>query len=93
MYLYDTPMDTMAKDLMLQSLCSTSIWNALGLMPNTSNSYNSCAPELMLNTKSHNSCATKIMLNTSSHNSGDSKLTLNTKSPHLCALGSTPNKL
>ena len=25
MYLYDTPRDTMAKDLMLQSLCSTSI--------------------------------------------------------------------
>ena len=30
----------MAKDPMLQSLCSTSIWNALGLMPNTSNLIN-----------------------------------------------------
>ena len=37
MYLYDTPRDTMAKDLMLQSLCSTSTWKALGIMPNTSN--------------------------------------------------------
>ena len=38
MYLYDTASwDTMAKDLMLQSLCSTSTWKALGIMPNTSN--------------------------------------------------------
>ena len=34
MYLYDTPRDTMAKDLMLQILCSTSTWNAPELMPN-----------------------------------------------------------
>ena len=37
MYLYNTPRDTMAKDPMFQSLCSTSIWNAPGLMPNNSN--------------------------------------------------------
>ena len=52
----------MAKDPMFQSLCSTSTWNAPGLMPNTSNSYlfmcfrasfstqmfhNSCSPELL----------------------------------------------
>ena len=50
MYLYNTPRDTMAKDLMFQCLCSTSIWNAPGFMPNTSNSYILCALELMLNT-------------------------------------------
>ena len=48
MYLYNIPRDIMAKDPMFQNLCSTSIWNALGLIPNTSNSYNSCVPELML---------------------------------------------
>ena len=37
MCLYDTPRDTMAKDPMLQSLCSTSTWKAPGLIPNTSN--------------------------------------------------------
>ena len=50
MYLYSTPRDTMDKDLMFQSLCSTSTGNVPGLMPNTFDSYISCASELMLNT-------------------------------------------
>ena len=37
MYLYDTPKNTMAKDPMLQRLCSTSTWKAPRIMPNTSN--------------------------------------------------------
>src|SRR5882757_4957316 len=39
MYLYNTPRDTMAKDPMLQCLCSTSTYKALGLTPNTSKYY------------------------------------------------------
>ena len=83
----------MDKDLMPQSLCSTSIWNAPTIMPNTSNSYNSCAPDIILNTKSHNSCGPWIMLNKISHNSFVPELMLNTKSHHLCASGLTPNTL
>ena len=79
MHLYNTPRDTMAKDPMLQSLFSTSIWNAPGLMPNISNYYNSCAPELMLNKIFHNSCVPYIALNTKSH--------------HLCSSGFIPNTL
>ena len=67
-------------------------------------SYNSCAPELMLNinleprlmpntSNFYNSCAPDPMLNTKSHNSCVSKLTLNTKSHHLCASGFIPNTL
>ena len=37
MYLYNTPRDTVAKDLMFQILCSTSTWKAQGVIPNTSN--------------------------------------------------------
>ena len=36
-YFYDTPRDTMAKDPMLQSLCSTPTWKAPRLILNTSN--------------------------------------------------------
>ena len=43
MYLYDTPRDTMDKDLMFQVLCSTSTWKAPSLMPNTSNYLFMCA--------------------------------------------------
>ena len=62
MYLQDTPMDTMAKDLMFQKLCSTSTWNSRGLMPNTSNSYifmcfrASCSTQMF-----HNSCAPQLL--------------------------------
>ena len=77
-YLYNTPRDTVAKDPMLQSLFSTSIWNALGIMTNTSNTYNSCVPKLMLNTKSHNSCAPELALNTKYNHSCAPDLALNT---------------
>ena len=50
MYLYDTPRDTMAKDMMLQSLCSTSTRNALELMPNISNYIFHVFQSFMLNT-------------------------------------------
>ena len=50
MYLYDTPRDTMAKDLMLQSLCSTSTWKDSGLMPNTSKLSFHVFQSFMLNT-------------------------------------------
>ena len=75
MYLYNTPMDTMDKDPIFQSLCLKSIWTTLGLMPNTSNSYlfmcfiyscptqmfhNSCSQELMLNKNIKYSCASKL---------------------------------
>ena len=76
MYLQDTPRDTMAKDLMFQSLCSTSTWNTLGLMPNTSNSYlfmcfrASCSTQalnthvlesFLLNTNIKYSCAPQLL--------------------------------
>ena len=93
MYLYNTPRDTMSKDPMFHNLCSTSIWNAPGIMPNTSNSYNSCALELMLNMTSHNSCAPELALNTKSNHSCDLELALNTKSHHSCASVSTTNTL
>ena len=51
MYLYNTPRDTMAKDMLFHSLCSTSTQNARWIITNTSNSYFPCASELMLNTK------------------------------------------
>ena len=46
MYLYDTPRDIMAKDPMLQSLCSTSTWNAQELMPYISNYIVMCSRAL-----------------------------------------------
>ena len=57
MYLYDTPRDTMAKDPMLQSLCSTLTCNAPKLMPNISKLYFSCVPELYAQHKCNYSCA------------------------------------
>ena len=46
MYLYDTPRDTMAKDPMLQILCSTSTWKAPHLIPNISNYIFMCYRDL-----------------------------------------------
>ena len=97
----------MDKDPMLQSLFSTSIWNEPGIMTNTSNSYNACAPDIMLNKKYHNSCALELNLNKKFHNSCAPELTLNkkyhkscvpklmlyTNSHHLCAFGFIPNTL
>ena len=66
----------MAKDLTFHSLCSTSTWNSLGLMPNTSNSYhymwfrascstqmfhNSCVPQLLSQHKYKYSCPLDIL--------------------------------
>ena len=48
MYLYDTPRDTMAKDPMLHSLCSTSTWKSQGLIPNISNYFFMCSRALCL---------------------------------------------
>ena len=53
MHLYDTPRDTMVKDSMLKSLCSTSTWNAPVLMPNISNYIFMCSRAL---------CSTKKIL-------------------------------
>ena len=50
MYLYDTPRDTMANDLMFQRLFSTSTWKALGIMPNTSKLSFHVFQSFMLNT-------------------------------------------
>ena len=53
MYLYNTPRDTIAKDPMLQSLCSTSTWKDLGIMCNMSNyllmCYNASRSTLFIN--------------------------------------------
>ena len=106
MYLYNTPRDTMAKDPMFQSLCSTSTWNVPRIMPNTSNSYFPCALELMLNTNikkimCSRACAQHIYQMThvlqsscstqTSNHSSSPELTLNTKSHQSCASGSMPN--
>ena len=53
MHLYDTPRDTMAKNSMLRSLCSTSTWKAPRIMPNTSNYLLMC---------SRASCSTHIVI-------------------------------
>ena len=51
-------MDTMAKDTMFHSLFSTPTWNALGLMPNTSNFYIFMWSKVSCSTQRfHNSCA------------------------------------
>ena len=60
MYLYDTLRGTMAKDSMLQSLCSTSTWKTPGLMPNTSN-YLSCVLELLAQHKGKYSSAPDLL--------------------------------
>ena len=64
MYLYNTPRDTIFKDSMFQSLRSTSIWNAPGLMPNTSNSYLFMCFRALCSTQTLNSCAAELTLNT-----------------------------
>ena len=83
MYLYDTPRDTMANDLMFQSLCLTSTWKAPKLMPNTSNYLfmcsraprstqiinHSCALDILAQDKtSHQSCASWSTPNTNNNN-------------------------
>ena len=82
MYLYNIPRDTMTKDPMFQSLCSTSTWNALELMPNISNYIFMCSRasrstpfvnhssvlELLAQHKtSHQSCAWRSTPNTDKH--------------------------
>ena len=57
MYLCDTPRDTMAKYMMLQSLWSTPTWNAPELMPNIFKLYFSCVPKLYAQQKCNYSCA------------------------------------
>ena len=64
MYLYDTPRDTMAKDPMLQSLCSTSTWNSQELYAQKKCKF-SCAPKPLSQHKScHQSCASQSKPNT-----------------------------
>ena len=56
MYLYNTPRDTMAKDLMLQSLFSTQFINqssVLDLLTQHKTSCQSCAPGSTPNTNKH----------------------------------------
>ena len=64
MYLYDTPRDTMAKDLMLQSLCSTPTWNTPELMPNISKLYFHVFQSFMLNTNVSAHVLQSLLLNT-----------------------------
>ena len=106
MYLYDTPRDTMAKNLMLQSLCSTSTWKASRLMPNTSNiifscvlehhaqhKYKySCAPELLSQHNINYTCAPEILSQHNINYSCAPKLLSQHKTSHQsCASGSIPN--
>ena len=56
-------------------------------------SYNSCVPELSLNTKSNHSCSPELTLNTKFNHSCALNLALNTKSHHSCTSGITPNTL
>ena len=78
MYLYDTPRDTMAKDPMLHSLCSTPTWNAPDLMPNISKLYFSCVPELYAQHKCKYSCAPQPLAQHKTYH-------------RSCASGSIPN--
>ena len=64
MYLYDTPRDTMAKDPMFQSLCSTSTWKDSGLMPNTSNLSFHVFQSFMLNKNINTHVIERFLLNT-----------------------------
>ena len=100
-YLQDTPRDTMAKDPMFQSLCSTSTWNARGIMPNTSNSYlfmcsnascstqrfhNSCAPKLLSQHKHQILMCSKASRSTQTSNTHVlHRFSLNTKFKYSCA--------
>ena len=61
MYLYDTPRDIMAKYLMLQSLCSTPTWKALGIMPNTSNNIFMCSRASLSTQIIDHSCAPEFL--------------------------------
>ena len=64
MYLYDTPRDTMAKDPMLENLCSTPTWNAPKLMPNISKLYFHVFQSFMLNTNVITHVLESLSLNT-----------------------------
>ena len=86
MYLHNTPRDTMVKDLMLQSLCSTSTWKALGLMLNTSNSSFHVLQIFMLNTKvliTH--VLQRFSLNTNINTHVLQSFSLNTNIKYSCA--------
>ena len=63
----------MAKYRMLQSLCSTSTWNAPGLTPNISKLCFSCVPELYAEPICKHSCALESLdQHKTSHRSGAS---------------------
>ena len=78
MYLYDTPRDTMAKDRMLQILCSTPTWNDPEVMPNISKLYFHVFQSFYAQHKCNKSCASEYF---SQHKT----------SHQLCASGSMPN--
>ena len=92
MYLYDTPRDTMAKDPMLQSVCSTSTWMDPRIIPNTSNYLFMCfsashSIQRYLVMCSRASRSTQII----NHSSVPELLAQHKTSHKPCAPGSTPN--
>ena len=90
MYLYDTPRDTMAKDPMLQSLCSTSTWNMLQSLCPTFPIIFSCVPDLYAQHKCKYSCSLEPLIqHKTSHRSCVSGSTPNTNIS--CASRSMPN--
>ena len=92
MYLYDTPRDTMAKDPMLQSLCSTPTWNAPELMPNISKLYFSCVPELYAQHNVNTHVLHNLLLNTKHLINHVLQSPFPTQTFHQpCASGSMPN--
>ena len=86
MYLYDTPRDTVAKDLMFQNLCLTSTWKSPGLIPNTSNFIYSCASERHAQQKGfHNSCLPELQDQQKHKHSCALIFSLNTNINYPCA--------